>query len=105
MSSNAKTTTRECIIDVFGRDNSLRKQQTPAPNVSSAYDDTLATYSYDMSRFKGMSWAEITYLIEEEEEEEELNQLHEKLKKKDAERKKICETTTTYDLEDGEIFE
>jgi hypothetical protein len=104
MSSNAKTTTRESIIDVFGRDNSLRKQQTPAPNVSGAYDDMLSTYAYDASRFKGMSWAEITFLAEEE-EEEELRKKDEELKKKDAERKKICETTATYDLEDGEIFE
>jgi len=97
MSSFTKTTKSECIIDEFGRDNSLRKQKTQAPCVTSMCGDYF-------NRFKGMSWAEITYLLEEE-EEEELKKQEEELKKKDAERKRKCETTSTYELEEGEIFE
>lgn len=64
--------------DSFGRDTSLRM-------------------SSFIARFKGMSWAEITYLAEEEEEAEKLSKLQE-------ERRKL-QSAPNYVLEEGEVLE
>lgn len=95
MSSNAITT--KVNIDEFGRDLSLK----PEKQVTSLFDEYIA-------RFKGMSWAEISYLIEDEEEEERQRELdkvkqaeREELRKALAERKQLYEQGL-YELEEGE---
>ena len=102
MSSNAITT--KVNIDEFGRDLSLK----PEKQVTSIFGGAL-------DRFKGMSWADICYLIEDEEEEErqkeeeerqkEVNKVkqaeREELRKALAERKKLYEQGL-YELEEGE---
>jgi len=95
MSSNAITT--KVNIDEFGRDLSLK----PEKQVTSLFDEYIA-------RFKGMSWAEISYLIEDEEEEERQKELdkvkqaeREELRKALAERKQLYEQGL-YELEEGE---
>ena len=73
-----------CIVDEFGRDLSLKK---------SLFDDLL-------SRFKGMSWAEINWLVEDEEEQAnktELQKLHD-------ERKRLY-AQGLYELEEGEVLD
>jgi len=72
--------------DEFGRDLSLKTKQT---------NNMICDY---LARFKGMSWAEITWLIEEEEEAE--RRLVEKEKARDQ-RKKLFQQGL-YELEDGE---
>ena len=102
MSSNAITT--KVNIDEFGRDLSLKPEQ----QVTSIFGGAL-------DRFKGMSWADICYLIEDEEEEErqkeeeerqkEVNKVkqaeREELRKALAERKQLYEQGL-YELEEGE---
>lgn len=57
-----------------------------------------------MNRFKGMSWADINYLLEEEEEAElELERVS-ALRILDANRRELF-ATGEYELEEGEIFE
>lgn len=84
-------------IDEFGRDLSLKSKK----QVTSIFGDLL-------ERFKGMSWAEIAYLVEDEEEEEkekeeekvrqaEREELHKVL----AERKQLYQKGL-YELEEGE---
>ena len=95
MSSNAITTQNN--IDEFGRDLSLK----PEKQVTSLFGGAL-------DRFKGMSWAEICYLVEDEEEEEMQREQdkvkqaeREELRKVLAERKQLYEQGL-YDLEEGE---
>jgi hypothetical protein len=95
MSSNTITT--KVNIDEFGRDLSLK----PEKQVTSLFGGAL-------DRFKGMSWAEICYLIEDEEEEEvqreqdKVKQVErEELRKALAERKQLYEQGL-YELEEGE---
>jgi len=96
-------TTTEQNIDEFGRDLSLRYP---------VYKPIKSEY---LNRFKGMSWAEITYLVEDEQEEEE------RLQKEIADEiQRQCELAARreeaiikrklleqglYELEEGEIFE
>jgi hypothetical protein len=98
MSSITKTV--ENNIDEFGRDLSLK----PEKQVTSIFDDYYA-------RFKGMSWAEISYLIEEE---EEVERKKEEEKVMQAEREELCKTLAErkqlhqqglYELEEGEELE
>ena len=70
--------------DEFGRDTSFRL----------SYIDELCL------KYKGMSWAEITYAIEEEEEQEKQT----KYKKQQEERINLLKKGE-YELEDGEIIE
>jgi hypothetical protein len=95
MSSNAITT--KVNIDEFGRDLSLK----PEKQVTSIFGKAL-------DRFKGMSWAEICYLIEDEEEEERQREQdkvkqaeREELRKTLADRKQLYEQGL-YELEEGE---
>ena len=95
MSSNANTTQNN--IDEFGRDLSL-KLEKPVTSI----------YGSSLTRFKGMSWADITYLIEEEEEEEKQREEDkvkqvktEELRKILTERKQLYEQGL-YELEEGE---
>ena len=76
--------------DEFGRDLTLKNE-----NVN--HSDFLA-------RFKGMSWIEIEWLVEEEEEEEKKKKETEELRKKLAERKELY-IKGKYDLEEGEELE
>ena len=65
-----------------------------------AYNDFMAY----IHRFKGRSWAEISWEEEEREEEEARIALQKKLKAKDEERKKLF-LSGNYELEEGEVFE
>jgi hypothetical protein len=96
MYSNANANTIQSNIDEFGRDLSLK----PEKQATSLY--------VPFDRFKGMSWAEITYLVEDEEEEErqkeeekEKQAEREELRKALAERKQLYEQGL-YELEEGE---
>ena len=75
-------------IDEFGRDTSFRL----------SYMDEIRI------KYKGMSWAEMTYAIEEEEEEQEKQEKQAKYKKQQEERIKLLKKGE-YELEDGEIME
>jgi hypothetical protein len=78
-------------IDEFGRDLSLKKENSSTCNNPSDF----------LERFKGMSWAEIEWTIEEEEEEEKKKVETEELRKKLAERKELYKKGK-YELEEGE---
>jgi hypothetical protein len=81
-------------VDEFGRDLALRKTKAEIE-----YEK--ATESL-LSRFKGMSWAEMEWLIEDE-EEEEANKV---LREQDMARKTVWQSKQTdYELEEGEVFE
>ena len=61
MNSNNKTNSVS-VVDEFGRDTSLRNTKT---NVEAVTD-----FSEEITRrFKGKSWAEVNWELEEEEEE------------------------------------
>jgi hypothetical protein len=97
MTSNKLTTTIvDSNIDEFGRDLSLK------------YKPYTSIFGNYLERFKGMSWAEMDYLLEEEEEEEKRKEEEEKrniereeLRKELAARKKLYERGL-YELEEGE---
>ena len=79
----------QSTCDEFGRDSTLRVRDKTCN-----YDDVMGGY---LARFKGLSWAEINYLVEEEEEEERrivLDKIHE-------ERKDLV-MKGEYELEEGE---
>jgi hypothetical protein len=79
-------------VDEFGRDLTFRKTKTDI-------DYERATES--LSRFKGMSWAEMEWLIEDEEEE-----ARQALREQDMARKAVWQSKQTdYELEEGEVFE
>jgi 16S rRNA C1402 (ribose-2'-O) methylase RsmI len=101
------TKTAENNIDEFGRDLSLK----PEKQVTSTFSDYFA-------RFKGMSWNEIGWLIEDEEEEERKKEEEERRKKQEkvmqAEREELCKALSErkqlhekglYELEEGEEIE
>lgn len=93
-------------VDEFGRDLSLRNKE----NLKAAED----FIGYYLSKYKGMSWADMTYAIEEE-EEEELRKLEEQRKKEaeelrqrnkqESERRRYLYAIGEYELEEGEVFE
>jgi hypothetical protein len=87
-------------IDEYGRDLLLKPQKL----ANSLFGDYFA-------RFKGMSWAEINWLLEDEEEVERKKQEEEVLI---AEREQLCKALTErkqlhqqglYELEEGEELE
>jgi hypothetical protein len=88
MSSN------KCIMDEFGRDLSLKPK---------AYDFK-SLFGNMLDRFKGMSWADMCVLIEDEEEEEKKIAERAELRKTHDERKKLY-AQGLYELEDGEELE
>jgi len=53
-----------------------------------------------LGRFRGMSWAEMTYIIEEEEEIARVNTLREL-----TEKRRALLAKGEYELEEGEILE
>lgn len=57
-----------------------------------------------VNKYKGMSWAEISYL-EEEEEEHRLELEAEKKRKDELEIRRILYAKGEYELEEGEILE
>ena len=84
---------QEQRIDEFGRDPRLRKSKAHIE-----YDIALQPLR---QRFKGKSWAEVHWEIEEEEEQEYQN----RAKKMDEERRnRWLFNTYTYEIEEGEIF-
>lgn len=97
-------------VDEFGRDLSLRErnQTEIARKNYEAACDFMAEWR---RKYAGMSWADITFAIEEEEEEEERKRLEEQKKKEkekylclDNERRQLY-TIGEYELEEGELFE
>jgi hypothetical protein len=93
----------EQTIDEFGRDLSLKYP---------VYEPIRSEY---LNRFKGMSWAEICYLVEEEEEEQERlqqeiaqeirRQCELAARREEAIIKRQLLAQGLYDLEEGEVFE
>ena len=95
---------RTAIFDEFGRDLSLKKSDK---NIDLDYLNQQAAKNFIeelYKKFKGMSWSEITFAIEDEEEEEEQKIQHEKNKNNDKERLKMYKAGN-YELEEGEILE
>jgi hypothetical protein len=82
---------QEQITDEFGRDPSLRKSKAHIE-----YDIALQPLR---QRFKGKSWAEVHWEIEEEKEKETQN----RAKKMDEERRNRW-LFNAYEIEEGEIF-
>ena len=77
-------------IDEFGRDLSLRK----------AFNDLV-------SRFSGMSWADINFMMEDEQDAAKEAKKKEEAKMREPliqQRRKLAEQGL-YELEDGEILE
>lgn len=99
MTSNNPTTIMDSNIDEFGRDITLK------------YKPCASIFSEHLERFKGMSWVEMSELLDDEEEEEQRkkdeakkNIEKEELRKELAHRKKLYERGL-YELEDGEELE
>jgi hypothetical protein len=90
-------------VDEFGRDLDLRNFKNKRG--TSDYVTEL------LKKYKGMSWAEMTFAIEEEEEEEELRKVEEERKKesqrlkKEDEQRRYLYIIGQYELEEGEVFE
>ena len=81
-------------VDEFGRDLDMRKTKVEV--------EYAKPEESPLSRFKGMSWNEIEWLVEEEEEEE----ARQALREQDMARKALWQTKQAdYELEEGEIFE
>lgn len=76
-------------IDEFGRDLSLKPKEYKPINFDF------------LDRYKGMSWIEIEWLLEEEEEEEKKRAERSELLKTHDERKKLYHQGL-YELEEGE---
>ena len=97
----SKLETTVCNIDEFGRDLSLKTKQYNFNSIFCDYFDHL----------RGLSWAEINWLLEEEEEAEQTKKESEKrlaereeLRQTLVERKKLHEAGL-YELEEGEELE
>ncbi len=96
------STTKQ-TIDEFGRDLSLK------------YPVYKSILSEHLQKFKAMSWAEMTYLAEDEEEEEERlqqeiveeiqRQCEMAARKQEAIYKRQLLAQGLYELEEGEVFE
>jgi N-methylhydantoinase B/oxoprolinase/acetone carboxylase alpha subunit len=105
MNYSALSMPRTQMIDEFGRDMLLR-------NPKHVQDHQAYTYITSIRKLlETMSWAELTFLEEEEEErkKEELEKLEqkkqaEKNKKHDLQRKTLL-VQGKYELEDGEVVE
>ena len=99
MNSDKNTTmnsnnTQNQTQDEFGRDLTLKAQAELIEYVVDTY----------FARFKGLSWAEIDWLVEEEEEEAQKNLETEELKKTLSVRKEL-HNQGLYELEEGEELE
>ena len=80
-------------VDEFGRDLDMRKTKA---------EIEIEKATESLARFKGMSWAEMEWLIEDEEEEE----ARQALKEQDMARKALWQSKQAdYELEEGEVFE
>jgi hypothetical protein len=109
ISNNAKMTSNNNNIDEFGRDLSLKIQkpvQVETPILTQEEENAKAASNFTsyLARFKGMSWADISDMIEEEEEDERKKVETEELRKVLAERKELLQKGL-YDLEEGEELE
>lgn len=100
---SSKTMNATSNVDEFGRDLELRERNQTEIALKNyrAACDFMAEYR---RKYAGMSWAEITYAIEEEEEEEERRALQEK-QQKEVEERKYLYSIGEYELEEGEILE
>jgi hypothetical protein len=76
MTSNNPTTIMESNIDEFGRDITLK------------YKPCASIFTEHLERFKGMSWVEMSELLDDEEEEEQRKKDEEQRKKDEEQRKK-----------------
>ena len=105
-SNNAEMKLNNQNIDEFGRDLSLKAQkhvQEEPQKQSQEEENKKAAIEFTnyLSRFKGMSWADINDMVEEEEEEEKRKVEREELRKVLDERKELLKKGL-YELEDGE---
>lgn len=90
--------------DYYQQIHSLFKREIVIANMSETNETFESMFERRLSRFKTMSWAEITYLEEEEEEaEQELERVN-ALRILDANRRELF-AKGEYELEEGEIFE
>jgi hypothetical protein len=93
MNFQTTTATTNVEVDEFGRDLSLKCNTV----FKQVFEDIFG-------RFKGMSWAEIDYLVEEEDEQEEQQRQivkNEALKTMTVERRALL-LRGQYELEEGE---
>ena len=81
--------------DEFGRDNSMRKSKNTIEYEKSVQDLRLM--------FKGKSWIEVQWELEEKEEKEE-EEKRAQLRKMDQEKKQQY-LRGEYEIEEGEVFE
>ena len=94
-------------IDEFGRDLSLKiKKPTQVDTQLDAHqvkenEKAINEFTNYLSRFKGMSWADISDMVEEEEEEEKRKVETEELRKVLEQRKELLKKGL-YELEEGE---
>lgn len=72
--------------------------------MSETYLNLGNTIEERLIRFKGMSWAEITWLVEEEEEAEQALAKEKEMRELAAKRKELL-AKNQYELEEGEILE
>jgi len=79
--------------DEFGRDVSLRTLPLRLP--------TNAIISSYLNKYKNMSWADITYILEEEEEEKQKTQARQEIIHKHRQ----LYLTGNYEIEEGEELE
>ncbi len=89
---NMSNHTNNEFIDEFGRDLSLKNYKAACDFIAEMH-----------KKYAGMSWADITYAIEEEEEEEERKK-NEMLHKEIAEKRRYLHAVGEYELEEGEIL-
>lgn len=61
-------------------------------------------YMANKQRFKGMSWAEVSFAIEDEEERQEKERMNRIIQELLAERRRLY-ALGQYELEEGEILE
>lgn len=76
----------------------MSKQDTPIVDEFElkSYQHTCDLLKEYLKKYKGMSWVEITYAVEEEEEEE---------RRKLEEERKYLNSIGEYELEEGEVLD
>jgi hypothetical protein len=72
--------------------------------MSTAYENPMDDLSNYLARFRGMSWAEISYLVEEEEEAERALAKATEMRALATKRRELF-AKGDYELEEGEILE
>lgn len=105
-SNNAEMNLNNKNIDEFGRDLSLKapkhvQEENQKQTQEKENEKAVIEFRKYLSRFKGMSWADIDDMVEEEEEEEKRKVEREELCKVLEERKELLKKGL-YELEEGE---